>query len=149
MAEEDVSVAVLDGCVDAIVAEPHVSDDVVSAVQYVTTLENLLLTVPQVKCQVEHLFCAGMYARVTDIPAGTLVTGGTHRHECFLIILDGLISVTAEDGSEQIATIGDVLRTEAGQKRAGLAMRDSRVMTVHRNDADERDTDRLWDMVFF
>jgi quercetin dioxygenase-like cupin family protein len=108
-------------------------------------LEAELLKLPQVDMPVEHHHCAGLYARTMRIPAGTVLTGAIHRHECFFLLRQGELAVTSADGVRYLQA-GDMLVTPAGSKRAGVAVTACVVTTFHANPDNETDTQALWDL---
>lgn len=108
-------------------------------------LEAALLKLPQVDLPVEHDFCAGLYARTMHIPAGTVLTGAVHRHECIFLVRRGVLVVTTDDGAKRLEG-GDMFVTPAGTKRAGVALTDVAVTTFHSNPTDETDPIALWDL---
>ncbi len=107
-------------------------------------LEAELLKLPQVEMPVEHEFCHGLYARTMRIPAGTVLTGAVHRHECFFIVRAGLLAVTTDD-EPRLLKAGDMFITPAGTKRAGVAVNDVTVTTFHANPKGLQDPEALWD----
>ena len=108
-------------------------------------LEAQLLALPQVEMPVEHHHCAGLYARTMHIPAGTVLTGAVHRHECFFVVRQGLLYVTTDNGVRKLKA-GDMFVTPAGTKRAGVAMSECVVTTFHANPTGETDPQALWDL---
>jgi quercetin dioxygenase-like cupin family protein len=79
------------------------------------------------------------------IPAGTVLTGAIHRHECFFLLRQGELAVTSADGVRYLQA-GDMLVTPAGSKRAGVAVTACVVTTFHANPDNETDTQALWDL---
>ena len=108
-------------------------------------LEAHLLTLPQVDMPVEHDHCSGLYARTMKIPAGTVLTGAVHREECFFVVRSGIIAITTDKGVTK-AHAGDMLKSAAGTKRAGVAITDVVVTTFHANPTNETDPATLWDL---
>ncbi len=106
-------------------------------------LEAELLKLPQVDMPVEHEFCSGLYARTMRIPAGTVLTGAVHAGECFMVIRSGDIVITTDAGAREF-TGGDVVKSKAGTKRAGVALTDTVLTTFHPNPDDETDPIALW-----
>jgi len=94
----------------------------------VKTLENYVLGVEQTDLQTKHCLSGGVYARTIFIPAGTILTGATHKKD-HINIVHGDISVTTDTGLERI-TGYHVLPTKAGSKRAGFAHADTYWTTV-------------------
>lgn len=99
---------------------------------------------PQVDMPIEHAHCDGLYARTIKIPAGTLITGKAHRHECFFVVRSGRIAVTTER-EVVLLEAGAMVVTPAGSMRAGVALTDVEVTTFHPNPTNERDPIALWD----
>lgn len=108
-------------------------------------LEAELLKLPQVDMPVEHEFCPGLYARTMHIPAGTVLTGAVHRHDCFFVLRSGTLAVTTDGGVKAIEA-GQMLHSPAGTKRAGVAMTDCVVTTFHANPTDAQDPAELWEL---
>jgi mannose-6-phosphate isomerase-like protein (cupin superfamily) len=107
-------------------------------------LEQALKTLPQVEIPVRHDFCAGLYARTIFIPAGTVLTGAVHKHECFFVLRSGTLIITT-DAEPVKAEAGFMTVTSAGSKRAGIALTDVVVTTFHTNPEELRDPDAIWD----
>lgn len=108
-------------------------------------LEAALRNLPPVDCPVEEEFCDGLYARTMRIPAGTVLTGHTHKSECFLVVREGEIVVTG--GGEPIfLKAGDMVKSHAGAKRAGFAITDCVVTNFHANPTNETEAAKLWEM---
>ena len=66
--------------------------------QSILELEKAILQLPQIELEISHDFCAGIYARTMFIPAGTILTGAIHRHECFFTVRSGDLVITTDDG---------------------------------------------------
>lgn len=109
-------------------------------------LEAALLKLPQVDMPVTHEHCDGVYARTISIPAGVALTGMVHRHECFFLVRRGQIAVTTDQGVVLLGH-GDMVKSAAGSKRAGVTLSDVEVTTFHANPTNERDAGVLWDML--
>lgn len=107
-------------------------------------LEAAVLALPQVDMPVSHEHCDGLYARTIKIPAGVVLTGKLHRHECFFVVRRGRIAVT-QGADVVLLEAGDMLVTPAGSMRAGVALTDVEVTTFHANPDNERDPLALWD----
>lgn len=91
-------------------------------------LERLILAVPQVDLRTRHEVSGGVYARTIYIPAGTVLTGATHKKDHINIVV-GDITVSTDDGMKRI-TGHHVLPTKAGMKRGGFAHADTVWTTV-------------------
>jgi mannose-6-phosphate isomerase-like protein (cupin superfamily) len=100
---------------------------------------------PAMPNAVTHEFCNGLYARDLFIPAGGLLTGAIHKDESFFFVLSGIIIITTDTGT---AEVGPGFRsvTKPGTKRAGLAITDCIVCTVHANPENETNSDRIWEL---
>jgi|CXWL01.1.fsa_nt_gi quercetin dioxygenase-like cupin family protein len=96
-------------------------------------LENHIKAMPQVDLKVEHFNIRGVYVRSLFIPAGHVLTGAIHNHECINIVAMGDISVTDGDNETRLKA-GFISVSKAGTKRAGYAHEDTVFITVHRTD---------------
>ena len=101
----------------------------------VQSLEEMILAAPQVELNTTHALSGGMYARTIFIPAGTVLTGATHKTD-HLNIVCGDISVTTDEGMRRM-TGYHVLTTKSGMKRAGFAHADTMWTTVCKTDQIE------------
>ena len=95
-------------------------------------LEEAIFDAPQVDLGTQHCLSGGMYARTITIPAGTVLTGATHKTDHINIVY-GDITVTTDDGVKRL-TGYHVLPTKAGSKRAGFAHKDTMWTTVCKTD---------------
>ena len=82
---------------------------------------------------VKHYFTAGLYARELSIPAGTTLTGRTHRFENLNILSQGELSVLV-DGRIQRLCAPLTLLSPPGTKRVAYAHSDCIWTTVHGTD---------------
>jgi hypothetical protein len=82
-------------------------------------LEAEVLAQPQTDLRTEHVLSGGVYARTIHIPAGTVLTGATHKKDHVNVVI-GDITVTTDQGPVRL-TGYHVLPTKAGSKRAGVA----------------------------
>lgn len=90
----------------------------------VRRLEEEILKRPQVETPTRHYFAPGLYAREMFIPAGTVLTGATHKVE-HLVLFVGDITVWTEEGGRKRLTGHHTLTSPAGIKRAGFAHADT------------------------
>ena len=97
--------------------------DTLPNMEAVLRLEAEILAGAQVDCPTKHYFSPGLYAREMFIPAGTVLTGATHkvRH---LAVFVGDISVW-EHGKVTRLTGHHTFISEPGAKRAGYAHADT------------------------
>jgi len=96
----------------------------------IVRLEDAMRQLPQMDLPPEHFFAEGLYARVLNIPAGTLLTGKVHRREHVNILAAGEITVWTEDGMRRIAA-PHIMVSRPGTKRVGYAHTDTTWITVH------------------
>ncbi len=89
----------------------------------VSTLENLLLTLPQIDLGTRILLHGGMCARTILIPAGTVLTGALTNLDNVSVVY-GDITVTTDEGAQRLTGF-HVLPAKAGAKRAGVAHADT------------------------
>lgn len=94
----------------------------------VKRLEAILSEFPQVDMATTHVLSGGVYARTVFIPAGTVVTGATHRKD-HICVIDGDVE-TVLDGVPQRIAGRLVLKGEAGVKRAVYAHEDTLWTTI-------------------
>ena len=141
-AEHSEPPAALSCAEDAGVAEIALPAD--TKFQSIFDLEAALLRLPQAEIPLEHSFCNGLYARTIHVPAGTLITGAVHHCESFWVLRSGELALTLDAGEAVVAYAGDMGRSPAGVKRAGLALSDVVFTTFHANPTNEIDPERLW-----
>lgn len=115
--------------------------------EQIQTLEGMLLQVEAqgggVAIDTWHHFADGLVARTILIPAGTMLTGASHKTE-HLNIAHGDITVWTEAGMRRL-TGYHVLPSLPGAKRVGYAHADTWWTTVHLNPTNERDVAVLED----
>lgn len=104
------------------------SDLALTQREKVEALESLILQTPQVDLNTKHDLSGGVYARTILIPAGTVLTGATHKKDHVNIVF-GDITVSTDDGMKRI-TGYNVIPTKAGMKRVGFAHADTAWTTV-------------------
>jgi hypothetical protein len=98
----------------------------------VKKLESEILKLPQVDLRTEHVLSGGVYARTIHIPAGTILTGATHKKDHVNVVI-GDIAVTTDDGTKRL-TGYHVFASKAGAKRAGVAISDTAWTTICKTD---------------
>lgn len=91
-------------------------------------LESMILKGPQVDLLTEHALSGGVYARTIHIPAGTVLTGATHKKD-HVNVLFGDISVSTDNGMMRLSGY-HILPTRAGAKRIGYAHADTVWTTI-------------------
>lgn len=95
-------------------------------------LENL----PPVELETKHYFAHGTYTRELFIPAGTVLTGKIHRHDCINIISKGKIIAVTDEGEYEIEAPHTFV-SGPGVKKAGYAIEDTIWINVHPWDGPE------------
>jgi len=98
-------------------------------------LEAEILKGPQVDLQTRNVVIGRMIARTITIPAGTVLTGATHRKDHFNIV-QGDITVSTDAGMVRL-TGQHVLPTKAGHRRVGYAHADTEWTTVVQTDLSD------------
>lgn len=94
--------------------------------------ENVIARGEQLDIPIIQHFCAGVYLRRINIPAGAILTGNIHKYPCLSIVLSGEIEVVTEEGARRIK--GPMIyESPAGIKRAMRALTDCSWVTVHAN----------------
>ncbi len=99
----------------------------------VNTVRQALAQLPQADLPTDHFFANGMYARRVRRAAGVMVVGKVHRHEHFLMVLQGVLAVSSNEGST-VYQAGDIVVSKPGTQRITFALTDAIVATVHRTD---------------
>jgi hypothetical protein len=89
----------------------------------IEALEQEILKAPQIDLQTKHELSGEVYARTIFIPAGTVLTGATHKKDHINVMI-GDISVSTDEGMKRL-TGYHVIPTKAGMKRAGYAHSDT------------------------
>ena len=97
-------------------------------------------------CPLTHTFCEGMYMRELFIPAGTYIAGEIHKNEHPVWFIEGEMIDITEDGVKHL-TKNDYFVSAAGTKRVGFAIQDTRWLNIFLNPTEERDVDKLKQMV--
>lgn len=94
-----------------------------SSAEKIERLEAILLAGPQVDLRTKHELSGGVYARTIYIPAGTALTGATHKKDHINVVV-GDITVSTDDGMQRLSG-HHVIATKAGMKRGGFAHADT------------------------
>ncbi len=78
-----------------------------------------------------HFYGTGTYARVLDIPAGTVLEGKTHRHSTILVVLAGGLDIIASHGERRSLAHGDIVTHPPFTRRAMATREGATVVTIH------------------
>ncbi len=94
-------------------------------------LECLIAQTPEPETKLIHHFADGLYGRELHLPKGAILTGKTHRGRTLNIIPKGKIQVSAVGETPRIIEAPACFVSEAGTRRAGLALEDTIWINVH------------------
>lgn len=96
-----------------------------AAIGNVARLEEMVLALPQVPMETDHVLHAGLYARTLKIPAGVVLTGALIKIATVLIVQGDAIVYVGADGEQAKHLTGyNVLPAAAGRKQAFFAQTD-------------------------
>jgi hypothetical protein len=109
-------------------ARPAVSVQALRALELAMDQSGQCIDLP-----VQNHFSAGVYARELHIPAGTVLTGRTHRKENLNILTSGDISVLVDGHIRRISAPATIV-SPAGTKRVAYAHTACTWITVHGTD---------------
>lgn len=116
--------------------------------QKVDQLEESLLALPQVDCQIRHYFSHGLYAREITVPKNTVAIGAVHRVDNLVVLSSGQLLLAVEGGPDEIEAPCTLL-CKAGTKNAVVALNEDVVWTnFFPNPTNETDVDKLVEMFF-
>lgn len=87
----------------------------------------------------QHVLSPGLYARVINLPADSLVVGKVHRFEHISVISKGRVTIFTEFGGEETITAPAIFVSPAGTKRVVHAHEDTIWTTFHPNPDNETD----------
>lgn len=93
-----------------------------------------------------HYFVPKIYGRQIDVPAGTTIVTKLHKHDHLCVVLKGKCMVVDVNGKTFIEA-PTVMITKAGTKRAVHVVEDTTWLTVHPNEDDGQDLDKIEDYV--
>lgn len=97
------------------------------------TLEQEMLSKPQMQLKTSHSFIDGVYAREMFAEAGAMVVGGLHTGDSINIMSSGDMTLVTEDGVKRIkAPYTEV--SHAGTKRLAIMHSDTTWTTIIRTD---------------
>src|SRR3990167_8761484 len=78
-----------------------------------------------------HSFGDGCYVREIFIPTGWIYVGKIHKHAHPRFLLKGELLIATEFGGTEHHVAPCYMLTPAGTKRAGIALQDTIIVTVH------------------
>ena len=85
---------------------------------------------PPGKYEYRHYFSDNTYIRELRLKKGTLVVGAIHLKETAMIIMQGSLKIYSEEGL-RIAKAPQVIISPVGTQRAGYALEDCVIATIH------------------
>lgn len=109
--------------------------------------EEQVAQLPQIELDTRHMFSEGLYIREIRIPAGVVMTGAIHKHQCAGVVSQGEMLVATEDGTMHVKAPWTYI-ARPGIKRAGICLVDCVWTTFHPNPSNETDIDTLEDYFF-
>ena len=92
--------------------------------------------------KISHDFVDGIYIRKMDIKANAAVIGAFWKHEHFLFLLTGKITIGDKYGVEEYIAPCYV-KSLPGAQRVIHAIEDSIFMNIHKNPTNTRDLDEI------
>lgn len=105
-------------------------------------VQDVLATMPQAETGLEHFFADGMYGRRCTIPADAVVVGKIHRHEHFVLLIKGSVTINTDRGMERISA-PHVWVSPPGAKRILYTHEDCEFFTTHLNHDNGRDLEAI------
>lgn len=99
-----------------------------TAIKKVYALEDIILKMPQVDIEIDHVFHAGMYARTVMIPAGVVLTGALIKIPTLLIVQGNVIVYIGGESKEFIGY--HVIQGGANRKQAFFAKEDTMLTMI-------------------
>lgn len=101
---------------------------------------NSMKGLPPGKYSYKHYFSDGVYIREMTLKKGTVIAGAVHKRETAMAMLKGSMKIFTEDGLKLVKAPAITI-TPPGTQRAGVALEDTVIITIHR--ADTYDLDEM------
>lgn len=117
----------------------------------IAKLEHELANIPGVfvgdtdNCPLTHSFADNIYVREIFIPKGMVLVGKIHKHSHPNFLMSGEVVVATEHHGLERIKAPKAMISEAGTKRAVIALEDTVWITVHAT--DETDLEKIEDYV--
>lgn len=115
-------------------------------IERIAELEKLLKSLPGVEFSTFHHFADGIYIREIWVPKDSVIVGYRHRHECMNVMLSGSV-LTITNGIVTKFDAPSRVKSGADTQKASIVLEDMVWMTIHPNPTNERDIDRLEEML--
>jgi quercetin dioxygenase-like cupin family protein len=93
----------------------------------------------------QNFFAPGVFVGTMLIRKGYVLTGAVHKVKHIAIVAKGRIVIEGDGGQKELVA-GDVIVSEPGAKRAGVALEDTLFINVFANPTDETDYPTLVEM---
>jgi hypothetical protein len=110
-----------------------------------TTMEQVIVELPQVDAPVYHRFGPGIYIREVHVKAGAFIVGHKHRQEHANILLQGKVMLFGDDGGVTTLEAPFYFVAKAGRKSAYI-LEDMVWQNIYAT--DETNVDKLEEMFF-
>lgn len=94
-------------------------------------------------CPLKHSFADGIYVREIFIPKGVVLTGKIHKHSHPNFLMKGKVEVFTEFGGYEILEGPIAMISLAGTKRVVKSLEDTTWITVHVNQSNTTDLQKL------
>lgn len=94
-------------------------------------LEATMQQLPEVECELEHVFTPGLYSRAIYMPQGTLIVSRIHKTKHQFNISSGVCAVKNNDGEWEILEAPYNGVTEAGTRRVLYIIENTLWTTYH------------------
>ncbi len=113
----------------------------VASPEAIERVEEIMLAMPQVACNVRHIFAPGLYLRELTMAAGTVAIGHGQRRAQVNIFLRGAVRIL--NGDRSIELRAPLTYVGAAGRKIGIVLEDIVWLNVYPNPSDERDIDKL------
>ena len=90
----------------------------------------------------KHSFAEGLYIREMIMEKGSMVFSAIHKHSFPFFLLSGHLAISTEKGVEDFIAPCYII-TPRGTKRIGYAIKESTVVTVHKNPDNLRNIEEI------
>lgn len=93
-----------------------------------------------------NYFAPGVYVGTMLVRKDHVLVGAVHKTRHIAMVAKGRIAIDC-DGGVRIFSAGDIMISEPGVKRSGLALEDTIFVNIHANPTDETDYPKLIEML--
>lgn len=104
---------------------------VVDPTLFVDSIEAKLSTLPPKECPLDHIFTPGLYTRIIQMDAGTLLTSKIHNTEHPFVILKGSVMCWTKELGVQTIAAPYIGVTKPGTRRILFIVEDTVWATFH------------------